>query len=34
MTDCAAKIHCSVDTVKKVLTINNIPIRPLTKKVK
>lgn len=27
MTDCAAKIHCSVDTVKKVLTINNIPIR-------
>ena len=34
MTECAAKIHCSVDTVKKVLTINNIPIRPLTKKVK
>ena len=27
MTDCAAKIHCSVDIVKKVLTINNIPIR-------
>ena len=27
MTTCAAKIHCSVDTVKKVLTINNIPIR-------
>ena len=27
MTECAAKIHCSVDTVKKVLTINNIPIR-------
>ena len=34
MTECAAKMHCSVDTVKKVLTINNIPIRPLTKKVK
>ena len=27
MTECAAKMHCSVDTVKKVLTINNIPIR-------
>lgn len=27
ITNCAAKIHCSVDTVKKVLTINNIPIR-------
>lgn len=27
MTDCAAKMHCSVDTVKKVLTINNISIR-------
>ena len=27
MIDCAVKIHCSVDTVKKVLTINNIPIR-------
>ena len=27
MTDCAVKIHCSVDTVKKVFTINNIPIR-------
>ena len=27
MIDCAAKMHCSVDTVKKVLTINNIPIR-------
>ena len=34
MTECAAKMHCSADTVKKVLTINNIPIRPLTKKVK
>ena len=34
MTECAAKIHCCVDTVKKVLTINNIPIRHLTKKVK
>lgn len=29
MTECAAKMHCSVDTVKKVLTINNIPIRHL-----
>ena len=29
MTECAAKIHCSVDTVKKVLAINNIPIRHL-----
>ena len=27
MTECAAKMHCSVDTVKKILTINNIPIR-------
>lgn len=27
ITECAAKMHCSVDTVKKVLTINNIPIR-------
>ena len=27
MIECAAKMHCSVDTVKKVLTINNIPIR-------
>lgn len=27
ITNCAAKIHCSVNTVKKVLTINNIPIR-------
>lgn len=27
MTECAAKMRCSVDTVKKVLTINNIPIR-------
>ena len=27
MIDCAVKMHCSVDTVKKVLTINNIPIR-------
>lgn len=27
MTECASKMHCSVDTVKKVLTINNIPIR-------
>ena len=27
MTECAAKMHCSVDTVKKVLTINNISIR-------
>ena len=27
MTECAAKMHCSVDTVNKVLTINNIPIR-------
>lgn len=34
MTECAAKMHCCVDTVKKVLTINNIPTRPLTKKVK
>ena len=25
--DCAAKMQCSTDTVKKVLTINNIPIR-------
>ena len=29
MTECAAKMHCCVDTVKKVLTINNIPIRHL-----
>ena len=34
MTECAAKMHCCADTVKKVLTINNIPIRHLTKKVK
>ena len=25
--DCASKMQCSTDTVKKVLTINNIPIR-------
>ena len=25
--DCAAKMQCSTDTVKKVLTINNIPVR-------
>lgn len=27
ITDCASKMQCSIDTVKKVLTINNIPIR-------
>ena len=27
ITECASKVQCSIDTVKKVLTINNIPTR-------